>query len=386
MELREKLLNKLEEKRGDIIAIAEWLFNHPEVAMQEKEGSKYLADYLESQGFQVERDVAGLPCSFKAVKKNGNGPRVALMPEYDALPRYGHACGHHMIAAMAVGAGVVLADALEELEGEVAIIGAPAEETGEGKSYLAEKGVYDGYDAAFSIHPNAETDLTPEFIAIGGKDFTFTGVASHAGAYPYKGRNALDASVLFLSAIGLLRQQLKDGSRIHGIILDGGQAANIIPERTKVRMEFRSGDMEYYDYIVQRVEECAKGAAMCAGCQVEYEAFEPTCCNLCHNMTLVGNLEKNLRAVGADLLRPVKLGTGSTDVGNVSQVAPCAHPMVCVTQEPVGIHTVDFRDKTMESYAQGQMILCAKAMVLTGLDVLTDEKLRSSIREEFENK
>lgn len=385
MDWNTRILKKVDDLQDDIKAIARHLYENPEIFMEEKESSRYLADYLERAGFQVERNVAGLENSFLAVKKNGSGPRVALMPEYDALPGYGHACGHHMIAAMCVGAGVALSEALEELEGEVAVIGAPAEEIGVGKVRLADAGIYTGYDAVFSIHPNSETDLTPKFIAIGGKDYTFTGAASHAGAYPYKGRNALDASVLFLSAIGLLRQQLKDGSRIHGIMTDGGQAANIIPERTQVRLEFRSDDMEYLDYMIQRVDDCANGAALCAGCTVSSEHFEPTCGNLRHNMTLVSCLEKHLREVGVDLDHPVKLGTGSTDVGNVSQVAPCAHPMIAVTSTPVNIHTVEFREQTMTPYAQEQMLLCVKAMALTGLDILTDSALREAIHQEFVN-
>ena len=229
---KERIEKRADFYREDIENIATWLYEHPEIALQEFESSKMLSQYMRKQGFEVIEELAGMKTAWKATKKNGTkGPKVCFMAEYDALP-VGHACGHHMIAAMSVGAACVLADILQDYEGEVTVVGTPAEETGDGKTYLADQHVFDDYDLALSLHPCYQTIVCPNMIAIGGKDFKFTGKAAHAGANPYDGVNALDATILFFNNINALRQQIKDGTRIHGIIVEAGKAANIIPAST----------------------------------------------------------------------------------------------------------------------------------------------------------
>ncbi|MGI6095578.1 MAG: M20 family metallopeptidase [Lachnospiraceae bacterium] len=380
--MREKVNGWIDENRDKIVEVATWLYEHPEIALEEVESSKYLADWLEREGFQVERAFAGVPTAFKAVKKQGEGPRIAYLAEYDALPGCGHACGHHMIAAMSVGAAAALSQILDEVGGEIAVFGTPAEETGDGKSYLTDQGVFKGYDAAMIIHPGGATELYPKMNAVSGMDFVFTGRASHAGALPYEGINALDAVVLLYNNINALRQQLRDGTRIHGIILEAGEAANVIPDKGKVRLEFRTDDQDYFDEITQKVVNCAKAAALATGCELEYDWFEPISKVLRHNHTLGAVMEKYMKEYG--VYGTLDVGGGSTDVGNVSQEIPTIHPMLKVTEEPLGPHTQEFKEATMTPYALEHMIIGVRILALTGMEILKDSELRHRIKAEFE--
>lgn len=197
----------------------------------------FLQDNMRQQGFEVTEHLAGMNTAWKATKKRGTGgPKVCFMAEFDALP-VGHACGHHMIAVMSIGAACSLAKVLSAIDGEVTVLGTPAEETGEGKTYLIDQHVFNVYNLALMLHLCSETALCPKVIAIGGKDFVFTGKAAHAGGNPEDGINALDAAVIFFNNINALRQQVKDGSRIHGMILEAGKSSNTIPDISKVRLE-----------------------------------------------------------------------------------------------------------------------------------------------------
>lgn len=381
-EMRQIIEAYIEEKREALEALAVWLYEHPEIAMQEKESSAYVADFLRKEGFEVEEHLAGMETAFKAVKKNGNGPKIAFLAEYDALPGIGHACGHHMIAAMSVGAALGLAKALEAYEGEVAVFGTPAEETGEGKSFLVDQGVFKGYDIAMIIHPNGYTSLYPEMIAIGGMDFEFTGKPAHAGAYPYNGINALDSVVLLYNNINALRQQLKDGTRIHGIILEAGSAANVIPDKGRVRLEFRAKEQAYFDEVVQKVVNCAKAAALATGCSLEYDWFEPVCQGLSHNKTLGAVMEGFMEEAGVH--SDCQIQGGSSDVGNVSQALPTIHPMLGVTEKPFEVHTLEFKEATLLPYGRERMVLGMKLMADTGLAIFENPKLLEDVKKEFQ--
>lgn len=381
-QMKQTVEDYIEEKREGLETLALWLYEHPEIAMQEKQSSAYVADYLRKQGFEVEEHLAGMETAFKAVKKNGNGPKIALLAEYDALPGIGHACGHHMIAAMSVGAALGLSKALETYEGEVAVFGTPAEETGEGKSFLVDQGVFEGYDIAMIIHPNGYTAMYPEMIAIGGMDFEFTGKPAHAGAYPYNGINALDSVVLLYNNINALRQQLKDGTRIHGIILEAGSAANVIPDKGRVRLEFRAKEQAYFDEVVGKVVNCAKAAALATGCTLEYDWFEPVCQGLTHNKALGGIMEGLMKEAG--VYSESEIQGGSSDVGNVSQTLPTIHPMFCVTEKPFEVHTVEFKEATLLPFGRDRMVLGMKLMADTGLAILDNPKLLDDMKKEFE--
>lgn len=378
---KERIEKRADFYREDIENIATWLYEHPEIALQEFESAKILSEYMKKQGFEVVEELAGMKTAWKATKKNGtNGPKICFMAEYDALP-VGHACGHHMIAAMSVGAACVLADILKDYEGEVTVVGTPAEETGDGKTYLADQHVFDDYDLALSLHPCYKTIICPNMIAIGGKDFKFTGKAAHAGANPYDGVNALDAIILFFNNINALRQQIKDGTRIHGIIVEAGKAANIIPDEGKVRLEWRSKDQAYFDKITQKIDRCAEAAALATGCSLESDWFEPICKGLRHSEVLTELVSDIMQEYRIVLDRDVF--NGSTDVGNVSHIIPTLSPMYSVTESPnYSLHTSEFLAATRLPYAAERLLLGVKVLSAAGLAVFEDEQLLDNLRKE----
>lgn len=384
MELKnKKLIEKYVESYSEKIKkIAQWLFEHPEPALKEYEGAKMLSDFMEEEGFRVERNYLGMETAWKAVKKNGEkGPKIALLAEFDALPGCGHACGHHMIAAMSVGAGCVLAEMLNNFEGEIAVFGTPAEETGDGKTYLADRNAFDDYDFAIMLHPYFETIVCPDMIAIGGKDFVFKGKAAHAGADPWNGINALDAAVLFYNAIGVLRQQMKDRTRIHGIMMEGGKAPNVIPDYSRIRLEWRAPLQKDFDDMTDKIQKCAEGAALATGCQLESEWFEPICNGLRNDPVLETIVKEVMDECNVEY-SDSETG-GSSDVGNVSQIIPTLSPMFGVTQEKnYGMHTPEFRDATMLPFGQERMLLGVKILALTGLTVFENPGLLKELREE----
>jgi len=380
-ELKQSLFADIDAHREEYIRIAAHLFEHPETANEETESAAYLTAILKENGFEVECPYCGLATGFKATKKNGEGPRIAYMAEYDALPGLGHACGHNWIAATSLGAGITLAKALSEYPGEVTIFGTPAEETGDGKPVMVDAGAFDGYDAALEFHGHNRTCLKPDMIGIGGIDIHFCGKAAHAGALPYEGVNALDAVVLFYNAVGVLRQQIREGARIHGIIVEGGQAPNIIPDSCTIRIEIRYPEMTYWEELLGKVVRCAEGAALATGCEMEWHHFEPTCASVKHNRKLVDLLAEILADYPQFAEEGGPLGGGSSDVGNVSQVVPTLHPMMKITEVEEGPHTAAFCDSMMGAYSQDRAIEVIKIFTEIGLRLLADPELAKSLRE-----
>lgn len=383
MSYKDIIQSAIDKNVASLRELSDWVHAHPETALMEVETSAYLVDFFKNNGFEVETNLCGLETAFRATKKNGDGRRVCLMQEYDALPGIGHACGHNLIAASCAASALGLAAALDSgLEGEVTVIGSPAEETGEGKPPLVDGGAYDGFDAAMSLHPYHATIYKPNWISIGGMDFHFQGKASHAGSSPSEGVNALDAIVLFYNGFSVLRQQLRDQSRIHGMILSGGTAANIIPDDCTIRLEFRSPDANYYYEIVEKVINCAKGAALATGCELDYHEYEPTCCGVLHNEALVSEFASQMEEFG--LKEDDEPTIGSTDVGNVSVMTPTAHPLFKVTDLKCSLHTEDFLNEVVTSEAFDRMVIGSKAMANTLLRVLEDEDFAKSLKAELE--
>lgn len=378
--LKATLMQDVESRREQIFDIAEYIFDNPEISLTEKKSSAHLVEVLEHEGFTVEYPYCGLDTAFKAAKKNGEGPRIAFMAEYDALPGTGHACGHHWIASTSTVAGIVLADALKELHGEVTVFGTPAEETGQGKPVMVDQGAFDGYDAVLEIHGNYSTKLDPVIVGIGGIDITFTGHVSHAGEAPWKGANALDAVITMFNSINALRQQTRDGSRIHAIITNGGEAVNIIPDHTSVRLEYRADDQEYLEELKDKILKCAESAAMASGCEMSWEHFEPTCAAMKANRALRDLFAKNMSQYPELVDGDEDFAGGASDVGNVSQVVPTFHPMIQMVTNGAGCHTTEFRDALNLPYAKERNVEAIKILVETGLDLLEDPDLASSLK------
>lgn len=378
--LKIQLMQDVEKHREQTFAIADYIFAHPEIALTEKESSAHLVEVLEHEGFDVEYPYCGLDTAFKATKKNGEGPRIAFMAEYDSLPGTGHSCGHHWIAATSTEAGIVLADALKDLEGEVTVFGTPAEETGQGKPVMVDQGAFEGYNAVLEIHGNYATKLDPVIVGIGGIDITFTGQAAHAGEAPWKGVNALDAVIVFFNSINALRQETRDGTRIHAIITEGGEAVNIVPDHASVRIEYRSDDQKYLEELKTKILRCAEGSAKTAGCEMSWDHFEPTCAAMKANRTLRDLFANNMSQYPELVDGDEDFAGGASDVGNVSQVVPTFHPMIQMVTNGAGCHTTEFRDALNLPYAKERNVEAIKILVETGLDLLENPELAYGLK------
>jgi amidohydrolase len=329
-----RLRQRLDALRDVLLDTSHRIHARPETRFEEFYASALLADLLADHGFEVQRPFADLETAFLGAFDTGRpGPRVAVFCEYDALPEIGHGCGHNVIASAGLGAALLTKDLLAHdpsLGGSLLVVGSPAEEGGGGKVPIIDSGVLDDVDAAMMLHPAGENLPAMTTLSRAGLKITFTGRAAHAAVSPERGINALDAAVLMLTAIGLLRQQLTPDVRIHAIITEGGAAQNIIPERTVLQASVRAADPRVLlADVLPRFENCARGAALATGAEVRIEPTAPVYLSIQPNPVLADIVAHSFRRVGRDTAPPrTEVFPGSTDMGNVSQVVPSIHPNI----------------------------------------------------------
>ena len=381
--LKEQVQLEVNQLASDLLAVSRFLHANPELGYEERQAAELLTDVLEEHGFAVTRGVADLPTAFTGRAGSGS-PRIAFLAEYDALPGLGHACGHNLIGTASLGAALAVKSILDRVSGEILLVGCPAEERGGGKIALTEAGVFAGTDAAMLVHPSNRTEMVK--LALGMRELTveFFGKASHAAAAPDQGINALDAAVLSYTAIGALRQQVRSDARIHGIITHGGQAPNIIPEYAAARYYVRALDLEYVDDLFRRVAACCEAAAQATGCRVkvtaaskDYHPYKPV-------YSLAELFQRNLESLGERVDQgPVDKELGSTDVGNVSQVVPTIQPMLQISPREVTCHMAAFAEAAGSEAGQRAMLLAAKAMAMTAVDLLTEPTSLERVKAEF---
>ncbi|MFL6554903.1 MAG: M20 family metallopeptidase, partial [Bacillus sp. (in: firmicutes)] len=267
--MKDILKNYLETIQNKLWEISDSLYHNPELGDQEFVSMQRLVDFLEENKFAVEKGIVGRPTAFKAVyDSKKEGPTIAYLSEYDALPEVGHGCGHNLIGTMSAGAGVLLSKIVDEIGGRVVVLGTPAEETNGAKVPMAEQGIFDDIDAAMILHPADESYESGESLAMDAIQFDFRGRTSHAAASPEKGINALDAVIQLFNGINALRQHVTSDVRIHGIIKEGGVAANIVPDKAVAQFYVRAKDRSYLNEVVQKVISIAKGASSMTGAEV----------------------------------------------------------------------------------------------------------------------
>ncbi|MFC5405071.1 M20 family metallopeptidase [Cohnella soli] len=365
--------------------IASYIGAHPELGHEEKLASALLAGELEKHGYRVERAVLGLETAFIAEYGTaGSGPIIGLLAEYDALPDIGHACGHHLICTMALGAAAGLKAIVDETGGIIRVYGTPAEETKGAKIDMAAAGLFDDCDIAIMAHPYCQFEKSGSSLAIDALQFEFHGKAAHAAANPADGINALDAVILLFNAVNALRQQTKDEARIHGIVSNGGQAPNIIPDYASAQFYVRAASRAYTDELARKVTACAEAAAAATGCKVTVSNYEYSYDELRTNEPLSAAFTANLIANGIPENEIAHANDhGSLDLGNVSLRCPAAHPFVQVVGEPFQLHTVEFRDSAQQPRAYEGMAFGATMLAYTACDVLTDRDLLARIKEDF---
>ncbi len=355
---------------GDLREISRWLYDNPEIQYQEYQSSARLAGYLAEHGFEVTHPTHGLDTAFEATV-GSTGPRVVICCEYDALPEVGQACGHNIIATAAVGAGIALADLVDDLGIRVTVLGTPAEEGAGGKVDLIEAGAFEDAAASMMIHPSPSDLLDPSFQARTSFTVEYHGKESHAAFAPHMGVNALDAFVQAYVNVATLRQQILPTDRVHCIIDHGGEANNIIPHYTKSTWGIRSMEGERLAELIPKVHACFEAAAQATGCRVEINQIGHSYLNMVNNPVMTGLFQENSTALGRPQPLEADLGAsgGSSDMGNVSQVVPSIHPMIAIETGGAVNHQKEFASATITASGDQAIRDGALAMAFTIIDM-----------------
>ncbi len=371
----------------EIIELSHRIHAHPETAFEEVQASAWVAEVLRRHGFEVEHPAGSLVTAIRATRAGGrsgddkSGPRIGILAEYDALPGLGHGCGHNTMAASGVGAAIALAALADELPGEIVFFGTPAEERGSGKATMIADGLFDGIDAALMFHPCDRSHVASQPLASEDVEVVFHGLQAHAASDPWKGRNALDAMVLLFGSVGLWRQQLRPDARVHGIIQEGGTAANIIPDRTRAWFMLRSPDQSYYEEMKGRFGELVDAAALATGTTAEL-SYSGGAMTMNQNETLEARWVANAEAYGITDQGPDP-NSGSTDMANVSWVCPTIHPELSIAPEGTPGHSILFRDAAATPVADRTTLLAAILVAQTAWELFVDPGLREAAWREF---
>lgn len=383
-QVKEGLSARIDALRPELERIGRDIHHNPEVGYEEHKAVEWLTALLRAHGFEVETGVASTPTAFVASRRSGDGPAIAFLAEYDALRGLGHGCGHNLIAMASTGAGIALADLLKTQPGRVSVIGTPAEEGGGGKIRLIQAGIFQSVDVALMFHPDARTQVPHWALAVTHLHFEFIGKAAHASGDPEKGVNALDAFVLAYNGISMLRQHIKEGARIHGFIKDGGTAPNIVPDRTAGEFLVRARDAAYMAELVQKVKNIFQAAALATGCSVKLSQEGEPYQDMRNNDVLDRLFEENLRRLGVQPVNPVPWeNAGSTDMGNVSHVVPALHATLAISAPDVATHSQAFLQASDSLRGYQAMVDAAKALAMTGADLLVDPALVEQAKADF---
>lgn len=382
--MKDKILKIYEDIKKELKETYTFIYKNPEMSFEEYKSSKILADLLEKYNFKVQRNYLGFETAFKATFDTKlEGPTVGYLCEYDALPGLGHGCGHNMLGTSSVGAAILLSQ-IEGISGKIVVFGTPAEETSGTKVDMVNKGEFNNVDVAIMMHPgDVSFKTTTPMMALITRQYEFFGKTSHAAASPWEGINALDAQINLFNLINALRQEIRPDARIHGIIKDGGKAPNIIPDYTMSRFYVRADDKAYMLELLEKVDNCAKAAALSTGCELKLSEFENSFDNLVPNEELDNILVECLKEFTKEKIETKALGSGSADAGNVSHVIPTVHGWFPVIAEKCPIHTEKLREATMSEYAEERFKETVCAISQLGYFMLTDKKKLDKVKEQY---
>jgi len=381
---KEQIFQKIDYLAPEIIAHSDDLADHPELSGVEYESSKKIVKILRKYGFEVEMPFADIPTAFKGNLRGQGKHKIAFLIEYDALPEIGHACGHCVSGSISLLAGLGFSTVKEAVAGELDLIGTPAEETNGAKVDMVEKGIFDDYDLAIMIHMADRNWIKAQFLAMDALEFTFSGKTSHASSAPWQGKNALNGVQLMFHAIDMLRQHVLPEVRMHGIISQGGEAPNIVPEKAAARFYIRALKRSYLNQVVEKVKDCAKGAALATQTTVEVRNFESSFDELIPNPAGESLLTHLYQEMSLKIDKE-PAGFGSSDIGNVSQRCPALHPKLAITKPGVGTHTREFAAAVKGEKAHQAIIDGAKILALTALRVFHEETTRKAIAKDFQS-
>lgn len=367
--LKEQISKQVDNMAAELKAISLSLHNNPELGGQEYQAAKLLVGGITGHDFTVQQNISGYETAFIA-QKGSFGPKIAFLAEYDALPQIGHACGHNLIAAMSYGAAAAFA----KVAGDRAIaylIGCPAEETQGAKVTMAEDGVFDGLRAALIVHPGDGNYIGGTSYATHPLKITFYGCPAHVASKTHKGINALDALVMFYQGMKTLRQTFTQETILAGIVTNGGTAPNIVPDEAEGKFSVRAMSSLYLeDTVVPAVRRLAEGVALATGTRVETVHYEPLFKDLVNDSQLMDLYQQNMSLLGEEMIvLPPDAAEGSTDVGNVSHQVSTIHPDISIGSN-LSAHTPEFALAAGSDYAQERLLVGAKAMAMTGIDLL----------------
>lgn len=385
MELLQNLSKKYDEIFKDLKELNEYIYKNPELGRKEFKACEAHKNILKKYGFKVTDNYIGIETAYLAeYSSEKDGPKIAYLAEYDALPEIGHGCGHNALGTASVGAGILLKDFVDEFGGTVYVYGTPAEETLGAKVDMAEAGCFDNIDAAMLSHPTGKShERSGTSQAMEALQFTFKGKTAHAAGDPYNGINALDGVIQFFNSVNALRQQTKESARIHGIISNGGEAANIIPDLAVANFYVREATTKEMVKLSERVKNCAKGAALATGTELKIENYEYTFKHLVTNETLSDVYVKNLKLQGIEDI-PVSKPSGSSDCGDVSHHCPTIHSYFPISKCELTGHSIEFAKASISEEAYKGMKEAVLALAMTGKDILLDKELLKKIKDEFE--
>jgi len=385
LELKEKIAQAVKENLQDAIALNDDLADHPELSGEEYESSRKIVELLKHKGFDVEYPFAGLPTSFKATYgRNDHKYKVAIMTEYDALPGIGHACGHCVSGAISVLAGIAASKLQDALDADIDVIGTPVEETDGAKCALIKKGVFDHYDMAMMIHLYDQNLIYCTLNGLASYLYTFHGKAAHASAAPWDGINALNAAQLMFHGTDCLRQHVTPDVRIHGIIRNGGEAPNIVPEEASAEFYVRALDLDYMMDVVRKVDDCAAGGALATQCTWDKMETAATYANMRRNYTGEDTLREIYEELDIDINGDHEKIFGSSDAGNVSFVCPTFHPTLQIVDRGVPIHTREFAQAVKTERAHEAIALGANVIALQIAKIFSDENKIKQMKADFE--
>jgi len=395
--LPEQVLAAIDRERETILNVADTIHQNPELGLEEHKAAELLTRTIAAYGFEVERETGGLATAFKARKRGRpGGPVIAFLAEYDALPGLGHGCGHNLIAGSNLAAAIGLGAVIGELPGEVQLIGTPAEENLGGKVTMIRNGAFDDVDVALSSHHGGhETNVAltyPEAtcLALSSRRFRFHGRTAHAGKEPHQGINALNAVIHLFTGLDALRQHVTPEVRIHGIITHGGEAPNVVPGFAEAYFNFRGANRQTVEDVVARAVKVAEGAALMTGARLEVDDSEEDYDDMLPSYRLGRLLREKFDVVGLEQHPPREQkapqtgpGTYSTDLGNVSRVAPTAMVTFAISDVPINGHSQDVVDCSISSFGREQALKAGKVLALGALDVLTQPELFAELKAEF---
>ena len=383
MDTKNAARERLQQARESLVALSHRIHAHPELGFEERRACNWLAGLLSEAGFSVETGICDLSTAF--IARAGSGPlNIGIMAEYDSLPGVGHACGHNLIAAMAAGAAMAIAKVADDVGLTVTVIGTPAEEVGNasGKILLLERGAYAGIHAAMMVHPAPMDFVQPKIIAASMFEVHYTGKAAHASAFPELGINAADALTLAQTAIGLLRQHIRAGDRIHGICTHGGDAPNIIPAHTAARYIIRGETLNELEELRVKVRHCFEAGALATGSRLEIRGGDQPYTEMLHDTDLAELYRRNAEALGRQFPGPGSTAgrfSASTDMGNVSKVLPAIHPMIGIDSLPAVNHQPEFAAHCVSAAADQALWDGALGMAWTAIDVAGDRTLSARL-------